>query len=35
MAVVSRTFFAWHVSDQLVALLLVGSIGWLLVRTSS
>lgn len=35
MAVVSRAFFTWHVSDQLVALAMVGSIGWLLVRTSS
>jgi hypothetical protein len=35
MAIVSRAFFAWPVSDQLVALSMVGCIGWLLVRTGS
>jgi hypothetical protein len=33
MAMVSRAFFAWPVSEQLVALSVVGSIGWLLFRT--
>jgi hypothetical protein len=33
MAIVSRAFFTWHVSDQLVALSMVGCVGWLLVRT--
>jgi hypothetical protein len=35
IAVVSRAFFTWHISEQLVALSLVGCVGWLLVRTSS
>jgi hypothetical protein len=35
MAVVSRAYFAWHISDQLVALSMVCCLGWLLVRTGS
>jgi hypothetical protein len=33
MAMLSRAFFAWQISEQLVALSVVGSIGWLLLRT--
>jgi hypothetical protein len=33
MAMVSRAFFAWQTSEQLVAVSILGSIGWLLLRT--
>ena len=34
IALLSRQFLTWHVTEQLVALVVLRGIGWLLVRTA-